>query len=188
MRDHGFHFDQLLPDRWAIFDVVISRVQDKRALYLEFGVFRGRTIRYWSTKLRNPDARLHGFDSFEGLPEDWGPHTKGTFGVSGKLPEIADSRVQFFKGWFDQVLPNYSVPDHDVLILIMDADMYTSTAYVLRHLRPYIRRGTFIYFDELNHVEDEPKAFHEFMEASSLRFKPVCADKALNRAFFECVE
>jgi hypothetical protein len=66
--------------------------------------------------------------------------------------------------------------------------MYTSTAYVLSHLRPYIRPGTFIYFDEMNHVEDEPKAFHEFMEASSLRFRPVCADRTLTRAFFECVE
>jgi macrocin-O-methyltransferase TylF-like protien len=187
MRDHGFHFDRLVRDRWEVFDAVISRVQDKRVLYLEFGVFRGRTIRYWSTKLRNPDTRLHGFDSFEGLPEAWGPHTKGTFSVSGKLPEIADPRVKFFKGWFDRVLPDYVVPEHDVLVLIMDADMYTSTAYVLNHLRSYIRPGTFIYFDEINHVEDEAKAFHEFMEATSLKFIPVCADRSLTRAVFECV-
>jgi Macrocin-O-methyltransferase (TylF) len=187
MRDHGFHFDRLVRDRWAMFDLVASRVEDKRVLYMEFGVFRGRTIRYWSTKLRNPDARLHGFDSFEGLPDSWGPHAKGTFSVSGKLPEIADPRVQFFKGWFEDVLPTYVVPDHDVLIMIMDADMYTSTSYVLRHLRPYVRPGTFIYFDEMHHVEDEAKAFHEFMEESSLTFKPVCADRHLQRTFFECV-
>jgi hypothetical protein len=137
---------------------------------------------------------LHGFDSFEGLPEAWGPHAKGTFSVSGKLPEIADPRVQFFKGWFEEVLPTYVVPDHDVLIMIVDADIYTSTAYVLRHLRAYVRPGTFIYFDETHHyfdethhVEDEAKAFHEFMEASFLTFKPVCADRALQRTFFECV-
>jgi hypothetical protein len=187
MRDHGFQFDRLLRDRWEMFDLVASRVEDQRVLYLEFGVFRGRTIRYWSTKLRNPDAQLHGFDSFEGLPDAWGPHAKGTFSVSGKLPEIADPRVQFFKGWFDEVLPTYVVPDHDVLIMIMDADMYASTSYVLRHLRPYVRPGTFIYFDEMHHVEDEAKAFHEFMEASSLTFKPVCADRHLQRTFFECV-
>ena len=187
MRDHGFHFDRVLRSRWEMFDLVASRVQDKRVLYMEFGVFRGRTIRHWSTKLRHPESRLHGFDSFEGLPEAWGPHTKGTFSVSGKIPEIADSRVQFFKGWFEDVLPMYVVPEHEVLILIMDADLYTSTAYVLRHLQAYIRPGTFIYFDEMNHVEDEPKAFHEFMESSSLKFAPVCADRALQRTFFECV-
>lgn len=187
MRDHGFRFDRLLRNRWEVFDVVASRVADKRVLYMEFGVFRGRTIRYWSNQLRHPEASLHGFDSFEGLPEAWGPHAKGNFSVSGKLPEIADSRVRFFKGWFEEVLPSYVVPDHDVLVMIMDADMYTSTSYVFRHLRSHIRPGTFIYFDEMNHVEDEPKAFHELMESSSLTFKPVCADRTLTRAFFECV-
>ena len=38
MREHGFHFDQLVRDRWAMFDLVASRVEDKRVLYMEFGV------------------------------------------------------------------------------------------------------------------------------------------------------
>jgi len=100
-----------------------SRTSASCTWSLEF--FRGRTIRYWATKLRNPDAQLHGFDSFEGPPDAWGPHAKGIFSISGKLPEIADPRVQFFKGWFEEVLPTYVVPDHDVLIMIVDADMYT---------------------------------------------------------------
>jgi hypothetical protein len=69
----------------------------------------------------------------------------------------------------------------------MDADLYSSTSCVLRHLRPYIRPGTFIYFDEMNHPEHEPKAFAEFMKETSLNFKPVCADRTLTYAFFECV-
>ena len=36
---------------------------------LEFGVATGRTIRHWA-KLW-PDHTIHGFDSFEGLPETW---------------------------------------------------------------------------------------------------------------------
>jgi hypothetical protein len=188
MRDHGFHFDQPLPDRWQVFDVVASRVQDKPVLYLEFGVFKGRTTRYWAAKLRHPDARLHGFDSFVGLPEEWADKPSGEiFNAAGEIPVIADPRVQFFKGWFDQVLPAYVVPDHELLILIMDADLYSSTSYVLRHLRPYIRPGTLIYFDEMNHVEHEPRAFDEFMQETSLKFKPIAADRTLTYAFFECV-
>lgn len=188
MRDHGFHFERPLPDRWNVFDVVAARVQDRRVLYLEFGVFKGRTTSYWSAKLRNPESRLHGFDSFVGLPEEWADHASGKiFNAAGEIPVIADPRVQFFKGWFDQVLPSYVVPDHDLLVLIMDADLYSSTAYVLRHLRPYIRPGTFIYFDEMNHVEHEPKAFDEFMKETSLTFRPVCADRTLTYAFFECL-
>jgi Macrocin-O-methyltransferase (TylF) len=189
MRDHGFHFARRLADRWEVFDVVASRVQDGRVLYLEFGVFKGRTTRYWSARLRNPEARLHGFDSFEGLPEEWAGQAKGNiFNASGQIPVIDDARVQFFRGWFNQVLPNYRVPEHDQLVLIMDADLYSSTSYVLRHLRPHVRPGTLLYFDEMNHVDHEPRAFDEFMKETSLKFRPVAADRTLTHAFFECVE
>lgn len=187
MRDHEFHFDHLLRDRWQVFDSVASTVQDQRVLYLEFGVFKGRTTRYWAAKLRNPNSRLHGFDSFEGLPEAWGPHPKGTFSVSGRMPAIEDCRVTFYKGWFQDTLSSYVVPDHDVLVMIMDADMYTSTSFVLRQFAPHICAGTFIYFDEMNHVEDEPKAFDELMRDTGLKFRPVSADRTLERAFFECI-
>src|SRR4030095_10735776 len=105
---------------------------------------------YWSRALKHPETKLHGFDSFEGLPEDfdmYGPYRKGTFSVQGAVPTIDDARICFFKGWFDEVLPTYSVPEHDVLVINMDADLYTSTICVLHHLRPWIRAGTFIYFD-----------------------------------------
>ena len=186
MSDHGFHFNRRLRDRWGVFDVVASRIHDKRVLYLEFGVYQGDSMRYWSNKLRHPEARLHGFDSFEGLPEAWGPYNKGHFNACGPVPDLSDPRVEFFKGWFDQVLPNYVVPEHDILVVVIDADLYSSTLYALRWLRPYIRPGTLIYFDEMSQVDHEPKAFDEFMKESSLRFKPVCADCTLAFAFFEC--
>jgi hypothetical protein len=107
--------------------------------------------------------------------------------VGGNIPDIADPRVRFFKGWFETTLPTYVVPEHEVMVMIMDADLYSSTAYVLRHLGPHVRPGTFIYFDEMNHVDHEPRAFHEFMEASSRKFTMVCADRQLQRAFFECI-
>ena len=187
MSDQGFHFERQLPDRRAVFDFMASRVNDKRVLYLEFGVYQGASILYWATKLRHPEAQLHGFDSFEGLPEAWGPWEKGRFETGGKIPVATDGRVKFFKGWFQDVLPNYVVPDHEVLIIVLDADLYSATSYVLGHLRPYIRQGTLIYFDEMNHVDHEPKAFRELMESSSLRFRPVCADRTLATTCFECI-
>jgi hypothetical protein len=187
MRDHGFRFERLVADRWDVFDVITSGIQDRQVLYLEFGVYKGRTTRYWSSKLRHPATQLHGFDSFEGLPEEWTNHPQGQiFNAEGQVPVLDDPRVAFFKGWFDQVLPGYVVPKHDLLVLLMDADLYSSTAYVLRCLRPYIRPGTLIYFDELNHIDHEPKAFAEFMRESGLSFRPVCADRTLTHACFEC--
>ena len=79
------------------------------------------------------------------------------------------------------------MPEHDSLVMIMDADLYSSTAYVFNRLRAHIRPGTFIYFDEMNHVEDEPRAFDELILETGLQFRPLCADRTMQRAFFECV-
>lgn len=38
--------------------------------YLEFGVYRGDSIGWWLERL-NYESNLYGFDSFEGLNEDW---------------------------------------------------------------------------------------------------------------------
>jgi len=191
MSEHNFRFNRLVRVREAVFGAIVEQVRDQRVLYLEFGVFEGAATRYWARQLKHPEAQLHGFDSFEGLPEDFdtdgGPYVKGTFNVGGAIPQIDDTRVQFFKGWFDQVLPTYSVPEHDVLVIIMDADLYSSTIYVLRHLRLHIKPGTFIYFDDMSRPEHEPRAFDEFMQESGLQFQPVCADRSLNFAAFHCV-
>jgi hypothetical protein len=187
MRAHGFAFERLTRNRDEAWAVVASQIRDRRVLYLEFGVAEGETMSYWSRELKHPEAILHGFDSFEGLPEDGGPWVKGQFSTGGKIPEIADSRVRFFKGWFDQVLPSYIVPEHDVLVVNMDADLYSSTIYVLRHLRPQIKPGTFIYFDDFFCLDQEPEAFDEFLKESGLKFKGVSSEKGLVRPFFQCV-
>src|ERR1700679_2199879 len=72
-------------------------------LMLEFGVFKGGTIRYIA---RNFPARtVHGFDSFEGLPSAWQGtgHARGAFHVGGKMPRVPNN-VRLHKGFFDDVL------------------------------------------------------------------------------------
>ena len=191
MAKNNFHIERRVPDRPDVFAAVAEQVHDKQVLYLEFGVFTGASMRYWSNALKHPDAILHGFDSFEGLPEDFdvdGPYTKGTFDLKGKIPQIDDPRVEFFKGWFDEALPKYKLPEYEVLVIVLDADLYSSTQYVLNHFCSYIMPGTFIYFDELSRTDHEPRAFEEFMKESGLHFRLVSADYSLNMAFFECVE
>jgi hypothetical protein len=173
--------------REAVWDAIMRELDGGHVLYLEFGVAYGESLRYWASHLKSATDVFHGFDSFEGLPQGGGPWEKGRFDAKGCVPDIADERVRFFKGWFEDVLPAYSIPPHDTLILNMDADLYSSTIYVLRCLQPYIRPGTFIYFDEINHIEHEARAFDQFVDETGLRFELICADTTLAHAAFRCV-
>jgi len=188
MEEQHFNFACYVRGRNEVWESVVKRVGSKRILYLEFGVARGQSMRYWSRELRHPETAMHGFDSFEGLPESGGPWNKGQFSTGGLPPDIADPRVRFFKGWFDEVLPTYIVPAHELLVINMDADLYSSTIYVLQHLRPHIKPGTLICFDEFHCVEHEPRAFGEFISQTGLRFRAICADQTLVHALFECVQ
>ncbi len=172
MRANGHSMRRRYKTREQLYDTVGAQVGTRDVLYLEFGVWQGASIRYWSKLLKNPKSKLHGFDSFEGLPEDWlQDRPKGCFSTNGQVPVIDDGRVKFFKGWFDETLRSYEVPSHEVLVINVDADLYSSTATVLNALEPYIVPGTFILFDEFHHRLHELKAFDEFIHHTGMRFK-----------------
>lgn len=186
---NGYRVPRRVERREQLFDLMARGVSQRRVLYLEFGVFEGAVTRYWSKLLRNPESNLHGFDSFEGLPEDWASsdRRKGYFSVDGRVPEIEDRRVRFYKGWFDQTLPAYQPPANDVLILILDADLYSSTRYVLERFKSEMRPGTYIYFDEFNHRFDELRAFDEFTRATGMRFAVAGASRCLDHVAFQVI-
>jgi hypothetical protein len=194
MRQMGYSLKRVekwVKEREELFDIVGREAGDRQVLYLEFGVYQGAATRYWSKILRNPNSRLHGFDSFEGLPEDWHEVKevlgRGHFSTNGEIPVIDDSRVQFFKGWFDQTLASYVVPEHEVLAINFDADLYSSTKCVFDHLAPYIVPGTYLYFDEFNCTQDEMRAFREFSSASKYKFILRGSTWSLQKVLFQCV-
>jgi hypothetical protein len=149
-------------DKFALFEIARRHVTGQEPLYLEFGVFRGRSMRWWSSHLSQPGANLVGFDSFEGLPEDWRDQVRSGHFKTGGPPQIDDSRVSFQVGWFKDSLPHFSVPEHDQLIINVDCDLYSSAITVLRWAEPYMRPGTLIYFDEFCDRDHEMRAFREW--------------------------
>ena len=40
--------------------------------YVEFGVWKGKSIKYFASENKNTNSLFIGLDSFEGLPKDWG--------------------------------------------------------------------------------------------------------------------
>lgn len=171
-----------------VWDAIGTKVQHKRVLYLEFGVWKGYSMRYWSKLLKHPQSMLHGFDAFEGLPEEWtGFYRKGSFSESGQIPKIEDKRVKFFRGWFEDTLKNYTPPrQYDVLVANIDCDLYSSTKIVLEFLRRHnlIDIGSWIYFSEFADRDHEFRAFKEFARSTQQQFQLVVhANHMWNAAF-----
>jgi hypothetical protein len=89
LTDEGFidWRDRQYPDRWSVFDGLTTSMDHHQLLYLEFGVWRGKSLRYWVSHINEPSARFVGFDSFEGLPDDWNwSMRRAAFSVAGTLP------------------------------------------------------------------------------------------------------
>ncbi|MDQ6843014.1 MAG: hypothetical protein M3Z92_01485, partial [Bacteroidota bacterium] len=67
--------------RFTLYEYVIEKEKlDDDINYLEFGVADGHSFNWWMTQNTQAGSRFYGFDTFTGLPEDFGPYKKGTFG------------------------------------------------------------------------------------------------------------
>jgi len=146
---------------------------DSEIDYLEFGVAKGDSFKWWVKNIRNSNARFFGFDTFSGLPEDWGPFKKGDMDNNNEPLSIDDSRCNFYQGLFQQTLPgflnNYNKSKRKVIH--MDADLYSSTYYVLTSIAPHINKGDIIFFDEFNVPMHEFKAFKEWTDSYYIEFE-----------------
>lgn len=190
MRSSGYTYQKLPTSRATLFREVAREIEERNVLYMEFGVWQGASIRFWSDLLKNPASNLHGFDSFEGLPEDWvDGYPKGHFSTNGNVPTVPDPRVKFFKGWFQETLPTYTPPPHDVMVVSIDCDLYEPAHYVLEYLAHLFRPGDFLYFDEFYYLQHEVRAFREFTGKNrNLAFELVGATRGLQGAVFKCTK
>lgn len=164
-------FNARFESRYDMYDFLNSEIIENGPIdYLEFGVWYGRSIRRWTEINEDPNSRFFGFDTFEGLPEDWKVFRevlpRGTFDAGGSPPEIDDPRVSFIKGLFQETLPDFlkSFQPRNGLVVHCDADLYTSTLYTLACLNHLMVEGTIVIFDEFSTVH-EFRAFRDYTQS-----------------------
>ncbi len=157
----------LFYNRKQMWDYACRKIE-LRGLYTEFGVHKGNSINHLADRLSAHGVKIYGFDSFEGLQEDWKGSTspKGTFDLGGNLPEVR-SNVVLVKGWFNETVPPFLERESSsIAFLHLDADTYETTANLLQMLSSRIVPGTVILFDEyvgyVGWENGEFKAFQEF--------------------------
>jgi len=168
------------PKRYILYDTVAAHfeLETKEILYLEFGVASGSSFFWWMKKNTNSGSLFRGFDTFEGLPEDWGGFKKGA--MAFEQSQVNDGRAEFIKGIFqDSLFPfiesNKPLFSTKPKVIHMDADLFSSTIFVLSQLYPYLKKGDIIFFDEFNVANHEFLAFKIFTEAFYVKLRPVGA-------------
>ena len=170
------HEALLFPRRERLWDFLATRSPGD-GLHAEFGVHEGWSINYLAQRLRPRGVTIYGFDSFEGLKEDWrGTHFgRGHFDLGGKPPRV-EANVALVKGWFDETLPGFLAAHPGRFAFVhFDADTYESTALVLSLIGERIGAGTILLFDEYLGFPDwkngEFRAWQEFAQARGLKFR-----------------
>ena len=168
------------PKRLKLFDIVADHYQldQKTICYLEFGVASGSSFFWWMKKNSNPESIFRGFDTFEGLPEDWGGFKKGAMAFDQK--EALDSRAEFVRGIFQDSLNPFIESNREMLknkpkLIHLDADLFSSTIFVLSQLYPFLKKGDIILFDEFNVANHEFLAFKIFTESFYVKLRPIAA-------------
>lgn len=160
-------------------------LRDERLTHaLEFGVYRGDSIR----RLRDctpPTVEVFGFDSFQGLPEDWldasgelvGVCARGFFSTDGAVPLVPG--VTFYIGQFTDTIREYLSIAQPIGLLHVDCDLYSSTLTVLRGVGHLLVPGSIVVFDEWVYNHDpscddhEQRAFYEWAAHDGCSFELV---------------
>jgi O-methyltransferase len=163
-------------DRTWLYETVIEKEGLDRAPidFWEFGVFRGESLSWWINSIHNAESRFVGFDTFTGLPERWrATEPEGAFNVYGRLPEIKDSRCTFEVGLFQETLLPF-IHGHDFsrrLVVHLDADLFSSTLFVLTTLARHFMHGAIIFFDNFICSLDEFRAFETFVKSFRVKYE-----------------
>ena len=173
--------------RYSLYEHVLKteKLDDGTINYLEFGVSQGHSFRWWVEHNKNTNSTFHGFDTFTGLPEKWNIFKEGAMSTEGKTPDVNDTRVTFVKGLFQDTLPGFlkefggynkfKLSADNRKVIHLDADLYTSTLYVLTSLAPFLKTGDILLFDEFAVPRHEFLALKNFTSSFRINYEVIGA-------------
>lgn len=177
------HSDEYLKYIHLLEAVNYSRVSQLDPIYFEFGCHSGRTFSAVINAfnfLKIKDYKVYAFDSFEGLPDTTvkdGYFKKGSFYTSIdnfiKIIKINtsvnNSSLEIIPGFYENSLNEELQSKIEIPSIIhIDVDLYSSCTLVLNFIKPILRPGTVILFDDWYCYPPYPsngerKAFEEFL-------------------------
>lgn len=186
--------------------LALQNVSITNGLVMEFGVYFGKTLRMIASHFYNvdPSIEVHGFDTFDGLPEDWRGTKAGSYSTEGLIPDVG-TNVKYHVGLFSDCLTtflsdlrNNEIEQGDrvkpVSFMNIDCDLYSSTMDVLVPLAKEGRivSGTVIVFDEYimnpKWHDDEFKAFQQVANEYKWKYEYIAISLATGQAVIKIIK
>lgn len=131
--------------RQRLFETVAEAIDGVDGDILEFGVATGESLIAFARLFDN--RQCYGFDSFDGIPEQWWTRPKGSFKSAPPTHDMAN--VALIDGAFAESIPQFlRTWDGAAALLHVDCDLYRSTLDCLIPLERYLKPGLVIVFDE----------------------------------------
>ena len=153
-------------------------------LFLEFGVYKGDSINLFGKFLQQHNRQIYGFDSFDGLEEEWNMNDYnpiGRFSLNKKSPKVVKN-VNLITGKVQNTLEKFleDKKDKKIIFAHMDMDTYTPSTYTLSKIKPFLCKGSVILFDEFygfpNWQHHEYKAFTETFNENEYKYMAFTAE------------
>jgi hypothetical protein len=167
---------QSVPNRREVHSIALE-LATVRGPILEFGVSSGDSLRMLAGMTNQV---VHGFDSFQGLPEVWRDgFPEGAFKQNPSRTTDFSGEIEIHQGLFEDSIPAWlhknSSTEMRVRYIHIDCDLYSSTKTVLHMLTPHLVPGTVIVFDEYFNYpgwqRGEFRAFAEWVEETGSNFR-----------------
>ncbi len=164
-------------DRFDVLSIAAKETQNLQGHALEFGVFQGVTLKHIASAI-SPKRQVIGFDTFEGLPDDWGDLLeKGTFAT--KVPSLNDyPNATLQIGRIENTLPAFlKRAKSSISLLHIDCPYYEINMFILEHVLSFMPSQSIIVFDEFygypSFEMHEYRAWQEICDRFKLKIKPI---------------
>ncbi len=171
------------------FKRLIQNFPNQNYLIIQLGVHDGKNSKHYSylVKKFKCTCKIIGFDSWDGLSEDWTGMTKGRDKGSQLIekPKPPDFCI-YKKGNTSTELKKFLTKQSkkSINMVHFNLDTYTPTKSCLDLLKPFLNKGTILIFDDFYGYPGwsmhENKAFEKFIIKSQIKYKFICFGK------FEC--
>ena len=158
--------DRTFANKHKLLQWACQTYEQPESIAIEFGVYQGETL---TTIRNNFTGNVYGFDSFQGLPEDWREGYEKESFKPETIPDVQGTELVI--GLFNQTLtPFLNNNTSPISVIHFDADLYSSTIYPLTHITTRLTNPAILIFDEWHNYpgceQHEQRAFHEWAAAN----------------------